>query len=252
MSSTERDEGSGAGRSEGGASRGLAPHELADLPLFPLPGVVFFPHTYLPLHVFEPRYRALVETALARGGSMGVVQLRRDLPTGAGQNRQPEVCDITGVGRIVEHERLPDGRYLILIEGLARARILRELSTAEPFRRFELAVLPERELEGDAAQAALGTLRGCVRALAPGLGEAGEPLLRAVEWAKAPGALADLLASALIDDATARQRLLETLRASQRVDDLVALLSSRLLDQRPGSRPGWHAGPQAASKTELN
>jgi Lon protease-like protein len=102
------------------------------LPLFPLPETVFFPHTLLPLHIFEPRYRAMVADCLAGEKRMVVVRL---LP-GWEQDYygRPPIHTVAGVGEVVEVERLPDGRYNILLKGFARVLIEEELPPTEAYR----------------------------------------------------------------------------------------------------------------------
>jgi Lon protease-like protein len=100
------------------------------LSVFPLSGALLFPRMQLPLHVFEPRYRALVSDAMARDRRIGMIQ-----PRGAGE--PPPLFEVGCVGRIAHVEALDDGRYNIVLEGLARFRILSELSVATPFRQVE-------------------------------------------------------------------------------------------------------------------
>jgi len=102
------------------------------IPLFPLPGVVLLPEMLLPLHVFEPRYRALVGDALAGDRTIGMAMLK---PGWESAPEVPPVHSIGGAGEIVECEKLPDGRYNILLEGRFRYRIVREETTATPYRR---------------------------------------------------------------------------------------------------------------------
>jgi uncharacterized protein len=100
------------------------------LSVFPLGGALLFPRMHLPLHIFEPRYRAMVSDALARDRRIGMVQ-----PRGAGD--PPPLFETGCVGRIVDVEALPDGRFDIVLEGLARFRILRELDVTTSFRQVE-------------------------------------------------------------------------------------------------------------------
>src|SRR2546422_11123745 len=97
--------------------------------MFPL-GSVLFPHVELPLHVFEPRYRALVEACLAGDGEFGVVLIERGSEVGGGGTR----FSIGTVARIVAAGRLPHGRYLLPPEGTRRPR-LREWLPDDPFPR---------------------------------------------------------------------------------------------------------------------
>ncbi|NJC34848.1 hypothetical protein GGR88_002362 [Sphingomonas jejuensis] len=87
----------------------------------------------LPLHIFEPRYRALVSDAMARDRRIGMVQPR-------GDGDPPPLFDVGCVGRIAHVEALDDGRYNILLEGVARFRIVSELDVATPFRQVEATI----------------------------------------------------------------------------------------------------------------
>jgi uncharacterized protein len=105
--------------------------------MFPL-GNVLFPHAQLPLHVFEPRYRALAETCLAGDGEFGVVLIERGSEVGGGDTR----FSVGTVARIVAAGRLPDGRYLLATEGTRRLRV-REWLPDDPFPRAEVELLGE-------------------------------------------------------------------------------------------------------------
>jgi uncharacterized protein len=107
--------------------------------IFPLTGVILFPGMQLPLHIFEPRYRALVSDALARDRMIGMIQ-----PSGGGQ--QPALFEIGCLGRIDDVEALEDGRYNIVLEGLQRFTVMRELEVTTPFRQIEAELWEEDEL----------------------------------------------------------------------------------------------------------
>lgn len=104
--------------------------------IFPLSGVVLYPGLQLPLHIFEPRYRAMVSDALARDRRIGMVQPLRP------EDDAP-LFQIGCLGRIGDVEALPDGRFNIVLEGESRFRILRELSVTTPFRQVEAELLPD-------------------------------------------------------------------------------------------------------------
>jgi Lon protease-like protein len=104
---------------------------VARLSIFPLAGALLFPRAHLPLHIFEPRYRALVSDAMARDRRIGMIQPRDE----AGRN--PALFDIGCVGRIADVEALDDGRYNIVLEGLSRFRITRELEVSTAFRQVD-------------------------------------------------------------------------------------------------------------------
>ena len=98
------------------------------LPIFPLAGALLFPRGALPLHIFEPRYRAMVKDALAGDRLIGMVQ-----PRGAGE--PPPLFDIGCIGRIIESETLADGRLNIVLEGIRRFRSRRELEVDTLYRQ---------------------------------------------------------------------------------------------------------------------
>lgn len=100
------------------------------LSIFPLAGVLLFPRLHLPLHIFEPRYRALVSDALARDRRIAMIQPRDDALV-------PQLFDVGCVGRIAQVEALDDGRYNIVLEGIARFRIRSEIDASTPFRQVE-------------------------------------------------------------------------------------------------------------------
>jgi Lon protease-like protein len=100
------------------------------IPLFPLPGVVLFPGALLPLHIFEPRYRAMVADALSGDRTIGMAMM---MPGWEHGGETPAIFPVGGAGRIVDSEELPDGRYDIVLEGDFRYRILGESAPA-PYR----------------------------------------------------------------------------------------------------------------------
>ena len=102
------------------------------LPFFPLPNVVLFPNVFLPLHIFEPRYREMVADALASDRMIGMVLLRPGWETD--YEGRPPVYRIGCSGVITHVERLPDGRYNIVLRGLERFRISRKIARAR-YRR---------------------------------------------------------------------------------------------------------------------
>jgi Lon protease-like protein len=104
--------------------------------LFPLSGALLYPGLQLPLHVFEPRYRAMISDALARDRRIGMIQPQRAIE-GA------PLFAVGCLGRIGNVEAMDDGRYNIVLEGEARFRVLRELDVTTPFRQIEAELLEE-------------------------------------------------------------------------------------------------------------
>jgi Lon protease-like protein len=104
--------------------------DQARLSIFPLSGAILFPGLQLPLHIFEPRYRALVGHALARDRRIAMIQPQLSIE-GA------PLFEVGCLGRIGDVEAMEDGRYNIVLEGERRFRVLRELEVKTPFRQVE-------------------------------------------------------------------------------------------------------------------
>jgi uncharacterized protein len=191
------------------------------LPIFPLPDLSFFPHTLLPLHVFEARYRAMVTDCLARDKRMAVVGLKPGYE--GAYDGKPAVYEIAGVGCIVQCERLANGRFNILLKGERRVRIDRELPTDTLYRMVAGTPLGETGAERDGVGALAARVRGrclgILRAIKGPTAEMEESLAGA-----APGALCDRIASAVIVEAPLRQALLEELDVERRLSRLAEAL----------------------------
>lgn len=109
------------------------------LPLFPLPGVVLLPGPALPLHVFEPRYRQLVQDVLD-GGYLAIPQLAEPSPIDGPSG--PAILPYASAGKILAHRLLDDGRYNILVLPLGRVRLDEELTgRSEPYRMGRMTLL---------------------------------------------------------------------------------------------------------------
>ncbi|PXA98230.1 ATP-dependent protease [Nostoc sp. 3335mG] len=126
------------------------------LSIFPLPGALLLPRMHLPLHIFEPRYRAMVTDSLARDRRIGMIQPR-------GEGDPVPLFDVGCVGRIADVEALDDGRFNLVLEGLARFTVVRELEVATPFRQIEAeleaATEPETLALGERASLELESRR---------------------------------------------------------------------------------------------
>jgi Lon protease-like protein len=198
----------------------------AAVPIFPLPQVQLFPHALLPLHVFEPRYRELIKDALA--GSQLIALPLLEPGYEARYDERPPVRPICGVGKIVAHEALPDGRSNVLLQGLTRVRILDELAPSRPYRLVRLQPLDDRLLAAFDAPSAQQTLLLLADQLALRLPSGGETLRTLARSQPDAGPLTDVLAAALVTDATDRQNLLETTDVATRVDLVTSHLGTLL------------------------
>src|SRR2546428_13786106 len=145
--------------SQSGFGGDLAPIRIPSvIPLFPLPNMVFFPRTYLPLHIFEPRYRRMVRDAASSHRMIGMVLLKEGWETN--YEGTPPIFPIGAVGRIVTVQALSDGRFKIPLQGLSRFEIQEELG-CEAFRQGQLRLADfsaaEEKLPSD-VRAVLGKL----------------------------------------------------------------------------------------------
>ncbi len=201
------------------------------LPIFPLPDLTFFPRTMLPLHIFEARYRAMVTDCLARDKRLAVVGLKPGYE--ATYDGKPPVYEVTGVGRIVQWERLATGRYNLLLRGERRVRIDRELPADTLYRMVAATPLEETGAEGPAVQALAGRVKARCRQILAAVGRSGAELQQTLEALSDPGELGDQVASALVPTPATRQALLEELHVERRLERLAVALDD-LLSQLTG------------------
>jgi len=185
---------------------------LRALPLFPLPNAVLFPGAFLPLHIFEPRYRAMVRDVLNGHRALAIAMIS-DLER-VDENGHPSIAPLAGVGVIVDHVELPGGRYDILLRGRARVR-LNELPFDPPYRRAEAEVVAEPS--DDVPVAEIMSLMTSASNFASLLDKTHGGFELRFPPKPPPGMLADLCAHQLVIDPRERQAILETMDARTRV-----------------------------------
>ncbi len=187
---------------------------ITRLSVFPLPGAVLFPRMHLPLHIFEPRYKAMVQHALASDQRIGMIQ-----PRSTGE--RPLLYDIGCVGKIGHVEALEDGRYNIVLEGLSRFRVLRELEVATPFRQVEAELIATDDAYETLELLERASIEREARRFADAQGYA-------VDWEAVSRlddeALVNGIAQVAPFDAAAKQALLEADDLSTRADLTVQLM----------------------------
>jgi len=107
--------------------------------LFPLPNVVLFPRVIQPLHIFEPRYKQMVEDALEDNRLIALCLLQPTANIGGGfpSPIYPDIC----IGQILQEERLPDGRFNLLLQGVSRAKIISEVNNGKLYRTAKVEIL---------------------------------------------------------------------------------------------------------------
>jgi uncharacterized protein len=189
------------------------------LPIFPLTGALLLPRGHLPLNVFEPRYLAMVDSALSTTRLIGMIQ-----PVEAEDKvLKPKLSAVGCAGRIVSYRETEDGRFLITLLGVCRFRVAEELTTLTPYRQVradystylgDLAQTPSEDFPRERLATALR-----------------EYLSRRdlkADWGSVMSAPADVLVNALAMlcpfEPAEKQALLEAPSWPERVDTLVALL----------------------------
>jgi Lon protease-like protein len=140
------------------------------IPIFPLPKVVLLPGEVLPLHIFEPRYRVMMQDALNQHRVIGMVEY--DPSSDDSSAPSPPVRNVGCAGYIAEHKELPDGRYLLWLLGLERFKIDEELETDALYRRVRVTYTPTHE--SAEALAGMHPLRSELRQMLPQLVELDE------------------------------------------------------------------------------
>ena len=111
----------------------------ATIPVFPLVGATLLPRAMLPLHIFEPRYLAMVDAALAGARLVGMIQPAGEGgPTGSPLAREAGLCGVGCAGRITSFQEVQGGRYMIVLTGISRFAPLEEVDTERPFRSFRV------------------------------------------------------------------------------------------------------------------
>lgn len=199
------------------------PAVLVPLPMFPL-GTVLFPYTVLPLHVFEPRYRALTRDCLDSGLEFGVVLIERGSEIGGGDTR----FGVGTVARITEATEFPDGRWAVLTVGSRRVRVATWLPD-DPYPVALVEDLPEPRLDERGALLLDDATRAVRRALAlkAELGEPAPSTTFALD--DDPDVAAYQLAALAPLGPVDQQRLLEVADPAERLR-LVVVLASDLGD----------------------
>jgi uncharacterized protein len=188
---------------------------LTTLPIFPLPGAVLLPHALVPLHIFEPRYRKMTRDC---DEGLRVLALANIPDDRAASERPPRVLPVVGVGVLARVDRLPDGRFNVVLRGVQRASIEQELPTGEPYRLVRAAPLVPMRSSPSAGRMA-ADLKQLVLALSAALrNEETQALAQLAARAADPGDLADLVAGALIANPRERQALLEAVEVEPRLE----------------------------------
>ncbi|WP_114227513.1 MULTISPECIES: LON peptidase substrate-binding domain-containing protein [Sphingomonas] len=188
------------------------------LPLFPLGGAILFPRSQIPLHIFEPRYRTMIEDASAGAARIGMIQ-----PLGSGDDPQhPPLYRVGCIGEIVGLEELEDGRFNVVLQGSTRFRLIAEADVGTPYRQADVDSAAFDDSDPDPLGLAQ---RAEVEREARRLGDA---MGLTVDWSAVERLDDEMLVNAIAQvapfDVGAKQALLEAALLPERADLLVQLM----------------------------
>jgi Lon protease-like protein len=215
------------------------------LPLFPLPNAVLLPHSVLPLHVFEPRYRQMTREALDGPGLIAMAMFDGEVGQDAYYHGQPPLKPTVCVGYIERYEPLQDGRYLLLLRGLCRARIIEEKPSTEPYRAamlepIEWPPMPDEQL-ADERERIRERLEDPALASVDGVDE-----LRELTGHEVPTVgLIDLAIATICDDPDQRYRMLQETDPAERAAWLVRKLDQLKMHAGHNEPPEFPDAPDA-------
>jgi uncharacterized protein len=177
---------------------------------------VLLPHALLPLHVFEPRYRKMTRDCEDGLRVMALANIPDEDAAGA---KPPRVLPVIGVGVLARVDRLPDGRFNIVLRGAGRARIVEELRSGEPYRLVQAELLAPGLPSSPRIAALADSLKRLVLALSSA--QRSDELQGLAQFAartRDPGDLADLVSGALLTAPEERQTALEAVELLPRLE----------------------------------
>jgi Lon protease-like protein len=175
----------------------------------------------LPLHIFEPRYRQLVGDALE---SDQLITMVLSKPSPVANDMLPPIFDVGCIGSILHREPLPDGRSNVVLRGLRRVHIDREIQTDRLYRMAQVSILHEQGLRENADEAAARVMQALMQIIAAS-GRASDAQKLAFAHDMPPDQLCDLASHLLSFDVVAKQSLLAELDVANRIDSLLAWMT---------------------------
>jgi Lon protease-like protein len=223
-----------------------APESLDDFSglarLFPLPNLVLFPHVAQPLHIFEPRYRQMLADALEGDRLIAMALLCPGWETEC--DKQPPIHPIVCLGRVRQEQRLPDGRYNLLLQGLQRARILEEVKTDRLYRVARVELIEDEPVPSELREQALH--QQLVRKVTPYFSanaQAEEQVQKLLHSDLPLGVLCDIFCFALPLATELKQQLLQELRVEERVVLLLGSLGTPQSKEKQAESPSQRRFP---------
>lgn len=204
------------------------------LPLFPLPAVVLFPETRVPLHVFEPRYRQMMDDAVRGAGLIGMVTVTPEHQQEMAGD--PPIFPVGCAGTIAEHERLSDGRYNLILEATHRFEVREELATNEGrlYRLARVRAIEERApARSDRLRAVRGEILEALQQVLQQVSGGGAELDTERLGALSGTAFVNMICQALGLETVEKQGLLEAPGPEERAERLLELLHFQLASTGP-------------------
>jgi Lon protease-like protein len=215
--------------------------------LFPLPNLVLFPHVMQPLHIFEPRYRELLEDALAHDRLIAMALLRPGWEED--YYGRPPLHRVACLGRVVLHHRLEGGSYNVLLVGLRRVRLVRELPPTKGYREAAVEICEDLYPAQDAAATARlqRRLHDAFLSVAANIPQAQEQLDQLLSSEIPLGTLTDVISYVLDISLDEKQRYLAEPDVHLRADMLLSHLSEAASDSRVGDGGNLGFPPEFSS-----
>jgi len=206
----------------------LSSAQLARIAMFPLPGMVLFPGALLPLHIFEPRYREMTRDVLESTKILAMASVNNSINDGLPGSRPP-VLPIVGLGRIVAAEETRDGRFYLVLKGIARARIAEEYPPVVSYRQIRAKILPDTK-PSDPATIHINEklLVNLCDQIAAELPKDGQELRKMIRESASPGECANIAAATLIHESDKRYALLENCDPSSRIEQTIEQIAGIL------------------------
>jgi Lon protease-like protein len=205
--------------------RGIPADFAGTVRLFPLPNLVLLPHVGQPLHIFEPRYRELMEDALEDDRLIATALLQSGWEED--YHKKPPIHPMICIGTIQNEERLSDGRYNLILQGVARARITEEIKTGKAYRIARVEVLEEIAPSEEQATRLLTRLAQEVTPFFRPRPVALQQMQRLLVSGLELGALSDIFSFVLPLPLEARLELLGEAHVATRVERLLEVLSEQ-------------------------
>src|SRR5271157_1550457 len=205
----------------------FAPHTFSGkVRLFPLPNLVLFPHVMQPLHIFEPRYRCLLEDALASDQLVAMALLAPGWESD--YEGRPTLCPMACLGRVTTYHRLEDGAYNLLLLGLQRVRLAREIEPRLPYREAEVTLCEDcyPVCPNPAGRALQRRLRDAFVRVLPLLPEAQEQMDQLLASDIPLGVLTDMISFMLEIEIGRKETLLAELNVHRRAKMLLEHLEA--------------------------